>query len=70
MKYYINKNLILGTISANQKTVTDFVKEIGISRPRFYLALNAAYTKPRSRCISKIAKQLGISEVLIWQEDI
>lgn len=68
-KYYVDKNYVLGTLSARQKTVSDFVKEIGCSRVNFYQALNRAYTKPRSLFMSKIISALNLDERLVWQDE-
>ena len=57
-KYYVDKNYILGSIAAEQKTVQGFCEEIGVKRCYFYYALNKGYKAPRSVFISKISKAL------------
>lgn len=68
-KYYVDKNYVLGTISAHHKTVSEFVKELGCSRVNFYVALNKAYTKPRSLFMSKVIEALKLNESLVWQDE-
>ena len=68
-KYYVDKNYVLGCISARQKTVSEFVKELGCSRVNFYVALNKVYTKPRSLFISKVIAALDLNEILVWTEE-
>ena len=67
--YYINKDLVLGAICSQNKTVSAFCKEIGINRCNFYQYLNRPYEAPRSRVFSKVAKALGILESLIWTKE-
>lgn len=67
-KYYVNKDLILGTIYRVGKSVSEFVKELGCSRVNFYCALNRIYTRPRSHIITRIANLLKLDEQLIWSE--
>ena len=68
-KYYIDKNYVLGVITARQKTVSEIVKELGCSRVNFYAALNRAYTKPRSLFISKVITTLNLDEKLVWRDE-
>lgn len=67
--YYVDKNLILGLISAQQKTVSQFCKELGCSRVNLYVALNKGYTKPRSLFMSKVIEALDIQDSLVWSEE-
>ena len=64
--YYLNKDLILGAICSQGKTVSGFCADIGVNRCNFYQYLSRAYLRPRSRVFSKVAKELGLSESLIW----
>ena len=67
--YYVDKELVLGTIMFQEKTVTNFCKELGCSRVNFYAALNRAYTKPRSPFMTKVIKKLGLQDNLVWSEE-
>ena len=67
-KYVIDKNYVLGVISARQKTVTEVAQELGFSRVNFYMALNKIYTKPRSLTISKVINYLDLDDRLVWSE--
>lgn len=67
--YYVDKNYILGTISAKQKTVSDFCRELGCSRVNFYVALNRGYKAPRSLFINKVIKKLDLIESLVWTKE-
>ena len=68
-KYYVDKNLILGTISYKGMNVKEFCKELGCSRVNFYVAINRTYLAPRSVFISKVVKKLGIDETLVWNKE-
>lgn len=68
-KYYLNKDLILGAICSQNKTVSAFCEEVSINRCNFYQYLNRAYESPRSRVFTKIAKALDIPESLLWKEE-
>lgn len=68
-KYYVNKNLILGSITAKEKTVSDFCKENDIDRSQFYVALNRAYRAPRSVFITKVANALKLNVSLVWEAE-
>ena len=68
-KYYLDKNLILGTIAFQEKTVSQFCKEIGVNRCNFYQYLNRGYTARRSIFVSKLCKALNIKENLIWEAE-
>ena len=68
-KYYIDKNYVLGVITARQKTVSEVVRELGCSRVNFYAALNRVYTKPRSLFMSKVINVLKLDEKLVWGEE-
>ena len=68
-KYYLDKNLILGTISFKEKTVSQFCKEIGVNRCNFYIYLNRGYKAPRSLFVSKVCNALGLKESLVWREE-
>lgn len=67
--YYLNKDLILGAINAQNKNVSQFCKEVGVNRCNFYQYLNRAYSSPRSRIFNKIAEVLGIAYSLLWTEE-
>ena len=67
--FYLNKNLILGTICSQGKTVSAFCKEIGVNRCNFYQYLSRAYKKPRSRIFSKVAQSLGLPEESLWTKE-
>lgn len=67
--YYLNKDLILGAIVSQGKTVSAFCAEVGVNRCNFYQYLNRPYNAPRSRVFSKVAKALGLAESLIWTEE-
>ena len=67
-KYFVNKNLILGTITAKGKSVSDFCKENGFDRTQFYQALNREYKKPRSVFIARVANALKLSLNLVWED--
>ena len=68
-KYYIDKNYVLGTIAAQQKTVSEFCKELGCSRVNFYVALNRGYKAPRSVFISSVINKLNLVESLVWTNE-
>lgn len=69
MKYYVNKDFVLGTITFKGLTVSQFCKEIGVERSNFYVALNKGYHAPRSRTITKVIIKLGVSEGLVWKKE-
>lgn len=68
-KYYVDKNLILGSIARQNKSVLQFCKEIGLKSSNFYVALDNGWRAPRSRVISKIANALGLSDSVIWTNE-
>ena len=67
--YYVDKNYILGSISAKQKTVSEFCKELGCSRVNLYMALNRGYRNPRSLFIGKVIKALELNDSLVWSQE-
>lgn len=67
--YYLDKDLILGAICSQNKTVSAFCAEIGVNRCNFYQYLGRSYSAPRSRVFTKIAKALDIPESLLWKEE-
>ena len=68
-EYYVNKNLILGTIALNGLTVSKFCKDLGIDRTNFYVALNKSYHAPRSIAIGRVIKALGLPESAVWSKE-
>ena len=66
-KYYVDKNLILGSIM-RKVTVSQFCEDIKVDRAAFYRALDRAYRAPRSKIICRAAEKLGLLDSLIWRE--
>ena len=64
--YHINDNLIIGTIKAKGLTVSEFCRDIGISRQRFYEVMKKGFKSKNSWTVQRIAENLDLDESLIW----
>ena len=67
-KYFVDKNYVLGVVSARQMTVKELARQMGCNRSFIYLALNRGYKAPRSVFISRLINLLDLDSKLVWSE--
>ena len=68
-KYFVDKNYVLGVVSARQMTVKELARQMGCNRSFIYLALNRGYKAPRSVFISRLVNLLELDQALVWRDE-
>lgn len=69
MKYTVDRNYILGTISAKNLKIKDVCCALNCSRVYFYVATTRTYESPRSLFINKVVDLLDLDKSLIWRDE-